>query len=114
MKYSQYKYKRINVEEHKKYINLVIDNFKSATSADQQIDLIKKYQEKQKEIQTFSSIAHLNFARNTKDNKATEENNFYNNISPEIAAADNKFTKEINNSKFKKNCTQNLVNTSLI
>ena len=102
MKYSQYKYKRINVEEHKKYINLVIDNFKSATSADQQIDLIKEYQEKQKEIQTFSSIAHLNFARNTKDNKATEENNFYNNISPEIAAADNKFTKEINNSKFKK------------
>jgi len=101
MKYSQYKYKRINIEEHKKYINSVINNFKSATSADQQIELIEEYQEKQKEVQTFSSIAHLNFARNTKDNKATEENKFYNDISPEIAAADNKFTKAINNSKFK-------------
>jgi len=101
MKYSQYKYKRIDVIKHKKYIKEIIQKFQSAKSANEQIKLIEKYQEKQKEFQTYASIAHLNFARNTKDSKTTEENKFYNEISPEIAAADNQFTKAINCSKFK-------------
>ena len=39
MKYSEYPYERINLDKFKKDIELMIDNFCSAESADQQIAL---------------------------------------------------------------------------
>ena len=79
----------------------MIDNFKSAKSAKKQVEIIQKYQKIQKEIQTYSSIANLNFARNTKDPKSIDENKFYDEMGPEIAAIDNQFTQAINSSKYK-------------
>ena len=101
MKYSQYPYKRIDLEKFQKNVTIMINDFKSAESADKQIQIIKKYQQIQKENQTYGSIAHLNFARNTKDSKAVEENKFYDEISPEITAIDNQFTKAIDSSQYK-------------
>ena len=102
MKYSQFPYKRIDIKKHNFEVEKMILDFKSALSSKNQILIIKKYQKLQKEYQTFSSIAHLNFAKNTKDNSAIEENNFYDEIGPEIAEIDNKFTKEIYSSKYRK------------
>ena len=102
MKYSQFPYKRIDIKKHNFEVEKMILDFKSALSSKNQILIIKKYQKLQKEYQTFSSIAHLNFAKNTKDNIAIEENNFYDEIGPEIAEIDNKFTKEIYSSKYRK------------
>ena len=101
MKYSQYPYERIDLDKFKKNIELMINNFESAESADMQIKIIQEYQKIQKEYHSYGSIAHLNFARNTKDKNAIEENKFYDEIGPEIAAIDNKFTKAIDTSKFK-------------
>ena len=102
MKYSDFPYKRIDFDQFKNNIEKMITQFELSTSPKNQIEIIEKYQNIQKEIQTNGSIAHLNFARNTKDPKAVEENKFYDGIGPEIAAIDNKFTKAINTSKFKK------------
>ena len=102
MKYSEYPYERINLDRFKKDIELMIDDFCSAENADQQIKIIQEYQKIQKEYHSYGSIAHLNYARNTKDEKAIEENKFYNEVGPEIAAIDNNFTKAIDSSKFKK------------
>ena len=102
MKYSEYPYERIDLEKFKNEIELMIGNFSSAENADQQIKIIQEYQKIQKEYQSYSSIAHLNFARNTKDKKTIKENKFYDEIGPEIASVDNKFTKAIDSSKFKK------------
>ena len=102
MKFSEYPYKRINLEKFRKDTESLINNFKSAKSAEEQIEIIHKYQKTQKEIQTYASIANLNFARDTKNNKNIEENKFYDEINPEIAAIDNQFTKAIDSSKFKK------------
>lgn len=101
MKYSQYPYKRIVLKQFQKDVEVMINDFKSAQSAEKQIQIIQSYQKVQKETQTYRSIANLNFARNTKDSKAVEENKFYDEISPEIAAIDNQFTQAINASKFK-------------
>ncbi|MEC7646203.1 MAG: M3 family oligoendopeptidase [Bacteroidota bacterium] len=101
MKFSQYPYKRINLEKFRKDTEGMIDDFKSAKSAEEQIEIIQTYQKIQKEIQTYASIANLNFARDTKNNKNIEENKFYDEITPEIAAIDNQFTKTIDCSKFK-------------
>tara|TARA_B100000902_G_C27315311_1_gene920957 strand:- start:112 stop:1794 length:1683 start_codon:yes stop_codon:yes gene_type:complete len=101
MKYSQYKYKRIDLSKFKKDTEEMIIEFNSAESSNKQIQIIQQYQEIQKEIQTYASIASLNFSRDTKDKKYINENKFYDDISPEIAAIDNQFTKAINNSKFK-------------
>ena len=101
MKYSQYPYKRIDLKQFQKDVEVMINDFKSAQSAEKQIQIIQSYQKVQKETQTYRSIANLNFAKNTKDSKAVEENKFYDEISPEIAAIDNQFTQAINDSKFK-------------
>ena len=103
MKYSEYPYERIDLDKFKNKIELMINDFSNAESAEKQIKIIQEYQEIQKEYHSFGSIAHLNYARNTKDKKAIEENKFYNEVGPEVAAIDNKFTKAINSSKFKKN-----------
>ena len=101
MKYSQYPYKRIKLENLKKNIEKIINQFNSAKSSKEQIEIIQEYQKTQKEIQTFANIASLNFARDTKDRNTKEENEFYDTIMPEVAAIDNKFTKAVNMSKFK-------------
>ena len=103
MKYSEYPYERIDLDKFKNKIELMINDFSNAESPEKQIKIIQEYQEIQKEYHSFGSIAHLNYARNTKDKKAIEENKFYNEVGPEVAAIDNKFTKAINSSKFKKN-----------
>ena len=95
MKYSQFPYQRINLEEFKRDTQVMINNFNSANSADQQIEIINNYQSVQKNYHSYGSIAHLNFAKNTKDEKAVKENKYYNEIGPEIAAIDNQFTKAI-------------------
>ena len=102
MKYSDFPYKRIDINELRKEVKKMIDEFRSSKTANKQIKILQKYQSLQYEFQTYASIAHLNFARNTKDKKAIEENKYYDQISPEIAEIDNQFTKEINTSKFKK------------
>jgi len=101
MKYSEFPYKRIDFNQLKDNVYSMISRFNSSETVDEQIKIIEEYQNTQKETQTFGSIAHLNFARNTKDSKAIEENKFYDEIGPEIAAIDNQFTKAINESKFK-------------
>ena len=103
MKYSEYPYERVDLDKFKNKIELMIENFSSAENAEKQIKIIEEYQKIQKEYHSFGSIAHLNFARNTKDENAIKENKFYNEIGPEIAEVDNKFTKAIDSSKFKKN-----------
>ena len=60
MKFSQYPYKRIDLESFQKDTEEMINEFTSAESYKQQIQIIQKYQEIQKEIQTYSSIANLN------------------------------------------------------
>ena len=59
MKYSQYTYKRINLEKFKKDVEVMIKDFKSAKSVDNQIKIIQEYQKIQKETQTFANIANL-------------------------------------------------------
>ena len=76
MKYREYPYERIDLEKFKNEIELMIGNFSSAENAEQQIKIIQEYQKIQKEYQSYSSIAHLNFARNTKDKNTIEENKF--------------------------------------
>ena len=102
MKYSEYPYKRIDLKNLKNKIEVMINEFTSANNANQQIKIIQEYQKIQKEYHSYASIAHLNYARNTKDEKAIEENKFYNEVGPEIADIDNNFTKAINSSRFKK------------
>ena len=50
MKYSQYPYERINLEEFKRNIQAMIISFNSADSADEQIEIINNYQNVQKKL----------------------------------------------------------------
>ncbi len=93
MKYQNFPYKRINLDQFRIKIQQMISDFNSADSADQQIRIIQDYQNLQKKVQTFASIANLNFARGTKNKNAKEETEFYDMIMPEISAIDNQFTK---------------------
>ena len=65
MKFSEYPYKRIDLEKFQKDTKVMINEFSSAENGKKQIKIIEKYQKVQKEIQTYASIANLNFARDT-------------------------------------------------
>ena len=67
MKYSDFPYKRIDINELRNDVKKMIDEFRSSKTANKQIKILQEYQILQYEFQTYASIAHLNFARNTKD-----------------------------------------------
>ena len=78
MKFSEYPYKRINLEKFQKDTEEMINEFSSSKDGKKQIEIIQKYQKIQKEIQTYASIANLNFARDTRNKKNIDENNWNN------------------------------------
>ena len=59
MKYSQYPYERINLEEFKNNIQAMIINFNSADSADEQIEIINNYQNVQKKLSQLRQYCSL-------------------------------------------------------
>ena len=50
MKYSELNYERIKIDEFENYVDNLIVEFNNSSEADTQIDIIEKYQKKQKEL----------------------------------------------------------------
>jgi len=101
MKYSEYPYKRMDIQQITNDVANLISEFEQAQSAKTQINILKRYNDLSAEYSTYEAMASLNFARDTKDISAKAENDYYDQINPEFSEIDNKFSKIINASKFK-------------
>ena len=102
MKYTDYTYKRIDPLQVKSQMTEIIEGFNNTKNAGQQ----KKWMDKAKSIfsdyETYAAIAHLNFNRNTKDDNATKENDFYDEIDPSMKGISLDWAKTLLKGEFRK------------
>ena len=84
LKYSQYKYERIDLDTFKKKAKNILKQFNSVHSVEEQINLIKDLEKIIAEWSTYASIASLEYSRNTFSEKNKQENEYYDNIDPDL------------------------------
>ena len=101
LKYSQYKYERINLNTFKKKAKIILKQFNSVYSVDEQINLIKDLEKIIAEWSTYASIASLEYSRNTFSKKNKQENEFYNNIDPDLKEISIKYADALLKSPFR-------------
>ena len=113
MKYSDLHYERINVEKQKKIMHNLVVRFKDAETASEQISIMQESDKLWREYISYSSIASLNYNRDTNNKSAKVENEYYDSISPDIQEMYNKYEKAVNASKFKDFISEKWGNTYL-
>ncbi|MGY8783270.1 MAG: M3 family oligoendopeptidase [Fidelibacterota bacterium] len=106
MKYHDMHYERIDVSEKRKIMQTWVDEFSKTDQFEEQIKILKDVDQLSREYQTYESIADLNFSRNINDQKAKEEKEYYDQISPDMQEIFNKLDKAINSSPFKEKLTK--------
>ena len=101
MKYTDYTYKRIDPAEVKSQMAEIIEGFNNAKDARDQNKWMDKTKAIFSDYETYASIAHLNFNRNTKDENATKENDYYDEIDPSMKEISLNWAKTLLNGKFR-------------
>ena len=67
MKFSEFIYKRIDLEETKKKIQEITEKLKHAQSVEEQVQAIYEMNDVKKEIATADSLVYIRYTINTKD-----------------------------------------------
>jgi M3 family oligoendopeptidase len=101
MKYSEFPYKRITVESQRELMNGWLQRFEDAACAEDQVAVILEIDATFREYASYSSMATVNFRRNTKDEAAKAEKEYYDSIGPEIQEVYNRFNIALTQSPFK-------------
>ena len=101
MKYSEYPYERINLDEARQNMSSWLTRFNSAESSGEQIAVLKEVDESSREYSSYQAIASLNFNKNINDDEAKAEKEYYDNIGPEYMKIHNELDKAVNTSQFK-------------
>ena len=101
MRYSEFPFQKINIDEFSKTIDSLITDFDKSDNAGSQFEVIKEFNGKLAEVSTFQSMAHLNFSRNVKNEQAKANNEYYDQINPSIEGLEVKFKSAVLKSPFK-------------
>jgi len=111
MKYSEFPYKRIDVNESKEKMSGWLTRFNEATSPGDQIAVLKEVDDSNREYSSYQAIASLNFNKNINDEDAKAEKTYYDNIGPEIQEIHNDLDKAVDSSPFKDELAKQWGNT---
>lgn len=101
MKFSQMEYKRPKLEEIFVEIEKLTEQFKNAQTGEAQYEILKEYDSLTSNIQTMSSISHVRYTINTKDEFYSNEKDFYDENMPLLQEKTIEFTKALVGTKFK-------------
>ncbi|MEG1966021.1 MAG: M3 family oligoendopeptidase, partial [Oscillospiraceae bacterium] len=101
MKFSEMPYERPNLILLQENINKIISAINSAKSADEQIKLVKQFEETMKNFNTLSSICEARNAIDTRDKFYEDEHNYFDEISPLLEENYNAYYKSLLESKFR-------------
>ena len=82
MKFSEYKYERPDIEETQKEFSTLLDAFKNADSAKEQLEIFDKINVIRKNLTTMFSIANVRHSIDTNDNFYDEENKYLDKAEP--------------------------------
>ncbi|MBT3637449.1 MAG: hypothetical protein HN531_10950, partial [Opitutae bacterium] len=113
MKYSEFHYERVTVDEQNELLNERLQRFNDAKSVDEQITVIKEVDESYRKYASYASIANLNFNRNVRDEDAKAEKEYYDSIGPNMAEINNRWGKAVDASRFKSELGRELGDTYL-
>ena len=101
MKFSEYEYKRIDVNEVVSKVSDLKEAFINALSANEQIKIIDQYNVIRGHVDTSFSLASIRNSIDTTDEFYEKEMDFINENAPLLENAFNDFSKAMFNSKFK-------------
>ena len=100
MKFDEFPYKRLNINELKSKVDEIIVVFNSNSSLDTQDQSLNQMNDLLAEYESYESIAGLNFNRDTTSEKYKAEKDYYDNLSPEFKDLKDQFNSAIMKSKF--------------
>lgn len=102
MKFKDMPYVRPNISEVLNFIDETNQKLKNALNADEQIDILKAYDEKDKDFQTTYNICSIRHTIDTRDKFYEKENQFFDENIPTVMAKSVELSKTILNSPFRK------------
>lgn len=102
LKFSEYPYHEINIDEVKKQLGALISDFKNATTGKKQLEIIAKINDYRSEVETNMSIANVRFTLNTTDTYYAKQNEIMDSISPIYSSLIINYYKALLASPFKK------------
>ena len=100
--FSEFSYKRIDLEEVKKKIREITEEVKQASSAEEQAAAIYRMNEVEKEISTADSLVYIRYTVNTKDEFYAKEREYNDRISPILEEEMQKYKEALLHSPFRK------------
>lgn len=100
MKFTELPYSRPDTDKLIADIEKLTQEFKQATSAEQQIAINKQMDEVSTDFTTMSSLAHIRYTINTKDTFYSDEKKFFDSFSPTLHAKFVEYNKIIVASPF--------------
>ena len=108
MKFSEFIYKRIDLEETKKKIQEITEKLKHAQSVEEQVQAIYEMNDVKKEIATADSLVYIRYTINTKDEFYAKEREYNDHIGPMLEEEMQKYNKVLLASPFRKELEEKL------
>ena len=102
MKFSEFVYKRTDVDEVRNRIREITEELKHASSLEEQIQAVYKMNEVEKEISTADSLVYIRYTVNTKDEFYAKEREYNDRISPILEEEMQKYKEALLHSPFRK------------
>ena len=94
-------YERVTIEDFQEEGKKILKEFKEAQSGEEQFEVHKKYYKLSNKMSTARILAQLRHDGDVTDNFYTEEQDYYDEISPKVTAFENEYKKELFNTKFR-------------
>jgi len=101
MKFSEMPYTRPDLEEVKKNTDELLEKFRSAATAEEQINAYLAYEERQKVADTASSLAYVRHTINTRDEFYDKEIEYLDEVGPAFQELGQKVNMALLNSRFR-------------
>lgn len=103
MKFSEFSYKRPDINELEQKFNTLISEFEMSSSPEAQNDIIGKINELRNDFNTMSTIASIRYTVDTEDKFNSDEQDYFDAITPVYEGMINRYYEAITRSKFKSN-----------
>ena len=94
-------YERVTIEAFQEEGKKILKEFKEAQSGEEQFEVHKKYYKLINKMSTARILAQLRHDGDVTDKFYTEEQDYYDEISPKVTAFENEYKKELFNTKFR-------------
>ena len=101
-KLSEMKYQKLNLSKIKKDLNLIIEEFNSASNFEEQDKAFKKYNRYMDHLSTNITIASIRYSQDALNEENAKNQEELDASLPELNAYTNLFTKALLNAEFRK------------